>query len=236
MEWQNHTCPLHVHFSFPRTFNVFLDRRSAPAGRHGGGCSAAPCRSSRSTSRSRCANAASASLPAHLARVRSSHGGRARKLLTSCAQADVRRNFLLRLRWGCRTRTHRVLVRRHGFCEQVRCVFRQSATRARAGRGCSCPSYVTDARCCLAAQDCSLVRSWARARLPATGAYRREALDDVLSMDRMCAGTLVALRARSFRCVRDTRASPCGKSGLFAGAVCGSASGLWRIRGAFWYV
>ena len=204
-------CSLFLSTSFPRTFNVFLDRRSAPAGRHGGGCSAAPCRSSRSASRSRCAKAASASLPGHLARVRSSHGGRARKLLTLCAHGAVRRKSIERPRWRARTRTHRLLVRRHGLYEQVRCACRQSALRARAASGCSCASKLTDVCCSLATQECSMVLSWASETLLATRAHRRESLVTLRLMDAKRSSVLVALLARLFMCVRDTRASLCAK-------------------------
>ena len=195
----------------PRFFLGVLDRKSPPAVCRGGGRSAAPCCSSSSSSRTGCAKAASASPPNHLARVRCSHGARARKVLTSCAHSGVRRKFFERLRWGPRTRTHHLLLRRHGLCEALRCACRQTALRARAASGCSCASQLTDVCCSLAAQEWSMVRSRARARLPATSADRREALGELLPMGTMRAGALVALRARSFRCMRDTRASLCGK-------------------------
>ena len=74
-----------------------------------------------------------------------------------------------------------------------------------------------------------MVLSWASERLLATGADRREALGELVSMGRMRAGALVAVRARLFRCVADPRASLSGKSGLFAGAVCGLAIGPWCV-------
>ena len=204
-------CSLFQHKAFPRTFAVLLDRRSAPAGRHGGGCSAARCCSSWSASRTRCARAASASSPSHLPRVRFSDGARARKVLTLCAHGGVRRKFFKRLRWGARTRTHHRLVRRHGNYEQLRCACRQSALRARAASGCFCTSQLTDVRCRARYAGCSMVQCWASEKRTATRADRREALVELVSMGRMRVGPLVALLARSFMCVRDTRVSLCAK-------------------------
>ena len=201
MQRQNHACSLHAHFSFkhlPRTFTVLLDRKSAPAVSHGGGRSAAPCCSSSSTSRTRCAKAPSASPPIHLARVRCSHGARARKVLTSCAHGGVRRKIIERLRWRRRARTHRLLVRRHGPCEVLWCARRQSALRTRAACGCFCTSQLTDVRWCARYAGGPMLQTWASEKRMATRADRREALDELVSMGRMRAGALVAVRARSF--------------------------------------
>ena len=221
----------------PRFFLGVLDRKSPPAVCRGGGRSAAPCCSSSSSSRTGCAKAASASPPNHLARVRCSHGARARKVLTSCAHSGVRRKFFERLRWGPRTRTHHLLLRRHGLCEALRCACPRHAARPRSVRVRPVGALARHSLLTFAAL--SLLRSgpWfdlGRAR----GSQRQAQIAEKLSASFFrwapCA------RALSSRCA-PARSGVCAirvhrsveKSVLFAGAVCGFAQCPWYVGGAF---